>query len=268
MRYWGAAGMTVSTTLTKVNDNASSDFFDIHRIQHIIEPSMTIWQADSGFAATDTPIFDDDTEGLLRGTMFRAAIDQTWQTKRGGPGRWRDADILKINTEYLWSSDRAGTSVIPDYFAPRPELSNPGTYIGSDLIFSPTDVLAFSGSFIYDLDLDKAARTSAGVLVSHQGFSSSIEYRDIRAIDATYLFGRLSYSLTDKYTLSSTANYNFDAGDFQTFFVKVDRQFQIGTLGISVYYDNINAETSIGFVFRPFGTSGTTVGSGGEFFNQ
>ncbi len=257
VRYWGAAGMTVSTTLTKVDDDASSDFLDIHRIRHIVEPSVTFWQADSGFAVGDTPIFDDDVEGLLRGSMIRAAVAQTWQTKRGGPGRWRDADILKINTEYVWSSDRAGTTVIPDFFSARPELSNPGTYLGSDIVFSPTDVLAFSGSVVFDLDQDQTARSSAGVLVEHRpGFVSAIEYRDIRAIDATYLFGRTSYELTEKYTVSTSANYNFDRGDFQNFNASLNRNFQIGTLGISVNYDNIRSETSIGVVFRPFGTSG------------
>ncbi len=269
MRYWGAVGTTVATTLTKVNDSASSDFFDIHRMRHIVEPSVTIWQADSGFAAGDTPIFDDDIEGLIRGTMIRAGIDQTWQTKRGGPGRWRDADILKINTEYVWSSDRTGTSVIPDYFAARPELSNPGTYVSSEIVFSPTDVLAFSGSAVFDIDLDKTARTSAGVIVQHHpGFVSSIEYRDIRAIDSTFLTGSTRYTLTDKYTLATSANYNFDRGDFQNFFARVERQFQIGTLGIALSFDNIRDETSIGVVFRPFGTSGVGAGAGGDFLND
>lgn len=268
MRYWGAIGMTASTTLTKVNDSANSDFLDIHRIRHIVEPSVTVWQADSGFAAGDTPIFDDDVEGLLRGSMLRAAIDQTWQTKRGGPGRWRDADILKINTEYVWSSDRAGTSVIPDYYEPRPELSNPGTYVGSDVVFSPTDVLAFSGSMVFDIDADRAARSSAGVLVEHRpGLVSSLEYRDIRAIDATFLSGRVRYTLTEKYSVSTSANYNFDEGDFQNFFARIERQFQVGTFAVSVNYNNIRAETSIGVVFRPFGTSGASVGPGGDFGN-
>lgn len=268
MRYWGAVGMTASTTLTKVNDSANSDFLDIHRIRHIVEPSVTVWQADSGFAAGDTPIFDDDVEGLLRGSMLRAAVDQTWQTKRGGPGRWRDADILKINTEYVWSSDRAGTSVIPDYYEPRPELSNPGTYVGSDVVFSPTDVLAFSGSMVFDLDADRAARSSVGALVQHRpGLVSSLEYRDIRAVDATFLSSRVRYTLTDKYSISTSANYNFDEGDFQNFFARVERQFQVGTFAVSVNYNNIRAETSIGVVFRPFGTSGASVGPGGDFGN-
>jgi len=269
IRYWGAAGMTLSTTLTKVNDNARSDFFDIHRIRHIVEPSVTFWQADSGFAIGDTPIFDDDVEALIRGTMIRAAIDQTWTTKRGGAGRWRDADILKINTEYVWSSDRAGTSIIPDYYLARPELSNPGTYLGSDIIFSPTDVLAFSGSLVFDIDQDRAARTSTGILVEHRpGMTSSLEYRDIRALDATFLTARTRYILTEKYTIATSANYNFDQGDFQNFFARIERQFQVGTLGISVNYNNIRAETSIGIVFRPFGTSGAGVGAGGDLFRE
>lgn len=186
----------------------------------------------------------------------------------GGPGRWRDADILKINTEYVWSSDRVGTSVIPDFDFARPELSNPGTYIGSDLVFSPTDVLAFSGSMVFDLDLDQAARSSAGVIVEHRpGLVSSLEYRDIRAIDSTFLTGRVNYTLTDKYSIATAANYNFDRGDFQNFFARIERQFQIGALAVSINYDNIRSETSIGVVFRPFGTSGAGVGPGGDFLS-
>ncbi len=269
IRFWGGGGLVLSTTLTKVDDEAISNFFDIHRIRHIVEPSVSIWHADSAFAASDTPIFDDDVEGLLVGTMFRVAVDQTWTTKRGGPGRWRDADILTLNTEYVWSSDRAGTSVIPDYFLARPELSNPGEYFGSEIVFSPTDILAFSSSMVFDLNMNQAARSSFGAIVQHHpGFISSLEYRDIRAIDASYLSARTQYTLTDKYTFSTSANYNFDRGDFQNFFIRLERQFQIGAVGFSLNYNNIRNETTFGIILRPFGTSGTSAGAGGDFLRD
>lgn len=263
VRWWGGAGVTISTTLTKINNDAQSRLFDINRIRHIVEPSITFFGADSGFAVGDVPIFDDDVEGLLRGQMIVAAVDQTWQTKRGGVGRWRDADLFKLRTELGWSDARAGMSPIPDYSDLRPELSLPGDYFGSEAVFTPTDSLAFSGSMVYDFDQEMTVRSSVGALVEHRpGFTSSIEYRDIAAINATYLAGSTRYEMSEKYTLRTSMSYNFNVGDFQNFNALVERRFQTGTFGVQVTYNNIREETRIGFFYRLSGTSGR---AGGRF---
>ncbi|CAN0593595.1 unnamed protein product, partial [Laminaria digitata] len=100
VRYWGSGGITLSTTISKVDDGIESRLLDLHRIRHIIEPSITVWGSDSNFERGDLPIYDDDVEGLIEGTSVRAVLDQTWQTKRGGVGRWRDVDLVKLRTEY------------------------------------------------------------------------------------------------------------------------------------------------------------------------
>ena len=257
IRYWGGGGVTLSTTVSKVNSNAESRLFDVHRMRHIIEPSITIWGGDSNFEPTDVPIFDDDVEGLIEGTAFRAALDQTWQTKRGGVGRWRDVDVLKVRTEYVWTSEDVGSSPIPEFFSSRPELSNPGEYLGTSMIWKPTEVLAFAGEILYDLDLDRTAKASIGAIVEHRpGFTTSVEYREVQPLDATFASFAASYRLTDKYAIRTDLNYNFDVDDFQTFNAQVLRRFQIGTLGATIQYNNIRNETSFGFVFRPGGSRG------------
>jgi len=257
IRTWGGGGVTLSTTLSNVNDAAESRFFDIHRLRHIVEPSITVWGGDSNFESGDVPIFDDDVEGLITGTSFRAAIDQTWQTKRGGVGRWRDVDVLKVRTEYVTTSDRAGKSEIPEYFSSRPELSNPGDYIGTSAIWQPTEVLAFAGEIIYDIDLERTARASIGAIIQHRPeFTTSVEYREIESLDATFASMAARYRLTDKYAISANLNYNFRLDDFQNFNAQLLRRFQIGTLGATVRFDNIRGETSFGFVFRPAGSGG------------
>jgi len=255
LRYWGGAGITFSTTFSKINEGAENRFFDIHRLRHIIEPSITIWGGDSNFNAGDVPIFDDDVEGLLVGTAFRAAIDQTWQTKRGGIGRWRDVDVLKIRSEYVNTSNRAGQSKIPDFFSARPELSNPGEYLSTSAVWKATEVLAFAGEMVYDLDAQGTARASIGTIIQHQpGFSTTIEYREIQPLNATFASFTSRYRLSDKYAVNGGVNYNFDLNDFQTFNAQVLRRFQIGSLGATVQFDNIRGVTSFGFVFRPFGS--------------
>ena len=257
IRYWGGGGVTLSTTVSKINNAAENRFFDIHRLRHIVEPSITIWGGDSNFEQTDVPIFDDDVEGLIEGTAFRAALDQTWQTKRGGVGRWRDVDVLKVRSEYVWTSDDAGSSPIPQFYSSRPELSNPGEYISTSAVWQPTEVLAFAGEIVYDLDLSKTARASVGAIIEHRpGFTTSIEYREVQPLDATFASLAARYRITDKYAVNTSLNYNFDLDDFQTFGAQVMRRFQIGTLGATIQYNNIQGETSFGFIFRPGGSRG------------
>lgn len=256
VRYWGAAGLTLSTTISKVDDSVESRMLDLHRIRHIIEPSITIWGSDSNFDRGDVPIYDDDVEDLLVGSAVRAAIDQTWQTKRGGVGRWRDVDLIKLRTEYVHTDDNQGNDPIPDYFSSRPELSNAGETFGASMAIQPTDALGIAGEWVYDLDTDRTARSSVGAIIENRpGFTTSVEYREIEPIDATFLTLGAGYRLSDKYALYTNANYNFRLDDFQRFNAQVLRRFQIGTLGVTIRYDNIRGETSIGFIFRPLGAS-------------
>tara|TARA_R110000782_G_scaffold259836_7_gene350635 strand:+ start:1213 stop:4236 length:3024 start_codon:yes stop_codon:yes gene_type:complete len=259
-RLWGAAGITFSTVLQKIDNDAESRVLDVHRMRHIVEPSLTLWTADTNITNDELPVFDDDVENLLAGSMVRAAVDQTWQTKRGGLGRWRDVDLLKLRTEYVWSSDRIGDSAIPRWYNARPELSNPGEYLGASAVWQPTEVLAVAGETVYDLEDNHFARSSGGFLIEHRpGFQTSFELRRIEDIDATYGAMSAIYRLTEKYAVNTGVTYNFDLKDFQTFTTLVQRRFQSGTLGISINYDNIRGETSLGILFRPAGDGGLNV---------
>lgn len=259
-RLWGAGGVTFSTVLQKIDNDAESRLLDVHRVRHIIEPSLTVWGADTNVDREDLPVYDDDVENIASGGMLRAAVDQTWQTKRGGVGRWRDADVLKLRTEYVWSDNEAGQSAIPRWYSARPELSNPGEYLGASLIWRPTEVLAIAGETVYDLDEDHFARSSGGFLIEHRpGFQTSFEMRRIEALDATYGAAGARYRLTEKYAINTSLTYNFDLDDFQDFTALLQRRFQVGTLGVSFNYDNIRDETSIGIVFRPGGSGGLSI---------
>ncbi len=255
VRLWGAGGVTFSTAVQRQYNGVESRALDLHRLRHVIEPSLTLWTADTNVRSDDLPTFDDDVENLLAGTSVRAAVDQTWQTKRGGAGRWRDVDVFKLRTEYVWSSDRAGDSPIPRWYAARPELSNPGEYLGASGVWQPTEVLAVAGEMIYDLEESHFARTSGGFLIEHRpGFRSTLELRRVEALDTTYLTAGVNYRLTEKYAINTAATYNFDVDDFQTLTTLLQRRFQVGTLGVSLVYDNVMGETSIGVVFQPGGS--------------
>lgn len=261
-RLWGGVGTTIATSFHRVNEGIESDLFDIHGIRHIIEPSVTVFHSDTTIDNVDLPVYDDEIESLLEGTSLNFRLANTWQTKRGGPGRWRSVDLVKANVEYVWhSADTDRESPIGRYYAARPELSVPGEYLRFDATLQVTEALAIGGETIYDLEINQQARSSIGFLIEHTpDFVTTAELRYINSQDVTY--GRVGflYRLTDKYRFSLTTTYNFDVGDVQALNSRFYRRFTIGELGLGINYDNIRGDTSLAITFTPLGIPGARVG--------
>jgi len=254
-RLWGEAGVEASTTLTRVDDSVDSRLFDLHRLRHIIEPSASVWHAGSNIDSADLPVYDDDVESLLETTGVRVALDQTWQTKRGGPGRWYSVDVFKLNTELVATSDDADRqSPFPRYVAFRPELSNPGDYLGADAAWQVSDAVSLAASTAHDLEEGRQMWSSAGALIRHSPvFNSSFEVRHLEPLESTYLNVGASYEVGPKYLLSTGASYNTEAADFQNLSADLRREFPNAVLGLGLRYNNITDETSFGFVIEPVG---------------
>ncbi|GJM19410.1 MAG: hypothetical protein DHS20C14_16230 [Phycisphaeraceae bacterium] len=268
IRLWGSAGVKVSTQLQRVNDSVRSGLFDLNRIRHIVEPSVTVWHSGTNIDQVDLPVYDDDVESLADGSAVRVGVDQTWQTKRGGPGRWRSVDVLSLNAAYVWSSnDVDRESPIGRFYESRPELSQFGEFVEVDAVWRASEVVALAGEVNYDIDRRDFNRWSGGVLLQHTpSFRTSAEIRSIDSQGSTYGVLSAGYEMSDKYTLDGRLTYNFDEQDFQTVAAQLYRRFPNGSLGLTLVYDNIRGETSFGFVFRPAGLrQGAGLGSNDNF---
>lgn len=254
-RVWGSAGLTLSTSVHRVDDGVESRTFDLHRMRHIIEPSMTLWQSGSTIDTEDLPVYDDDVEGLADGTGFRAGINQTWQTKRGGPGRWRNVDVFTLDAEYVWFSDDVGRETsIGRWYGARPELSVPDEFVRVSGTWQVSEVVGLTGETIWNADESREERNSAGVLIRHsERFNSKFEFRQIEFQDDTYGDVVLSGLFGDKYAYEVRGTYNFRVDDFQTVSFTLLRAFPNGMLGGSLTYNNITGETSFGIVLQPTG---------------
>lgn len=255
-RLWGAAGVRLSTTLQHIDNTVDSAFFDLHRLRHIIEPGITLWHAGTTVDRIDLPVYDDGVESIAEGTMIRVGVDQTWQTKRGGPGRWRNVDVLKVRAEYVWSSgeaDREGP--IGRYFEDRPELSSVGEFIDAEMLWQISDPIGLTGRIVYDLeDTHQAAYSAVGLLVDHgSGLRSSVGQRFVNALDSTIVFYNLGYDVTDKYRVTLATNYDTALDDFEKIGASLTRSYPNLTLGLAFTFNNISDETSIGFIVSPRG---------------
>lgn len=260
-RLWGAAGLTLSTELVRVDNSVSSRFFDLHRIRHIVRPSVTGWHGATTVDRVDLPVYDADVEDLMEGSVIRFGIDQTWQTQRGGPGRWRSVDVFRLNTELVVSSgDSDRKSPIPRFFDYRPELGNfGGTFGMAEAAWQATEVLGFGGLVVYDFETDRMARASVGMMLEHTpDFSLFTEIRHLGTQDQTYAILGVNYALTRKYSVMVNTAYDTDRDEFTVFSSEVRRRFPNVILGLSVTHNRISGDTAFGLLFQPVGLEAAT----------
>lgn len=257
-RLWASEGVTVSTELQHVDNSVESRLFDLHRIRHIVQPSVTVWHADSTIDRTNLPVYDYDVESLAEGTATNIALNQVWQTQRGGPGRWRSVDVFKLNTSLTVSSgDVNKTSPIGRFFDYEPELSTLGGTFGTiDAAYQVSEIVGLGARMVYDFDINQPALSDYGVVIQHlPAFSSFVDVRYLNAENSTTIIAGVSYELTKKYSVSANTAYDTKTGDIQGVSAEIRRRYPNVILGVGFSYNNITSETSFGFIFQPVGAT-------------
>ena len=264
-RLWGAAGVTFSTSMFRIDDSVESSVFDLHRMRHIIEPTVTLWHAGTTVDEVDIPVFDDDVESLLEGSAVRVGLNQTWQTKRGAPGRWRNVDVFTLDVEYVWhSDDTLERSPVGRYYSARPELSAAGEFIRAAGTWQVSEALGIGAETIWDVEAQREDRNSLVVDVRHSDdLRSRAEFRQLESQNDTYLNGSFGGTFGDKYRYVLSGVYNFRVADFQQLRMTLLREFPIGRVGGAIGYNNITGETSFGIVVQPTGARGSAFGGNG-----
>ncbi len=256
-RFWGSVGLRASASLVRTYDGVESDLLDLHRLRHVIEPSVTLFHASTNIERADLPVFDYGVEGLLEGSVLRIGLDQTFQTKRGGPGRRQSVDVLTIDAELVLQDDTGEPDAIGRFHNGRPELSRAGEFAALRSTVQLSDALALGGEIIQSLETSQPARMSAGLLIDHGAYNrTSIELRSINALDSTFLDLVNTQDLGDKYTFSTALTYDTDEGDFRRASVQLLRDLPGVLVGVGIVYDNVQQTTSFGFTIQPFGFRG------------
>jgi hypothetical protein len=266
-RLWGAAGVNLSTSIFRIDDDAESRVFDIHRMRHIIEPTVTLWHAGTTVDESDLPVYDDDVESLVEGSAIRAGINQTWQTKRGAPGRWRTVDVFTLDAEYVWfSDDTLERTSVGRFYSARPELSAADEFVRLAGTWKVSEVFAIGGETIWDVDDQREDRNSLGVDIRHsERLRSRMEFRQLESQNDTFGNALLDGAFGDKYRYRFSGVYNFREQDFQQVAVTVLRDFPVGRLGATITYNNLTGETGFGLQVQPMGARGTGIGGlGGQ----
>ncbi len=247
-RFFGSAGVRLATELQRVDNSAESVLFDLHRMRHIIEPSVTLWYAHATVDQTDLPVYDETVESIATGSAVRFGLHNTWQTQRGGPGYWRTVDVFTLDADVvLTSGDTDRESPIAQFFDFRPEYSHLGDHVAARGSWQVSDSLLLISQGTYDLDESTIARGSMGALLTHSpAFETFVEFRYIDAADARLLGAGWRYKLSPVYHVAIRPEWDFAADEFRLLTLQMTRTFPDFDLIVRVEHDEIEDETTVG----------------------
>ncbi|MFG0328757.1 MAG: LPS assembly protein LptD [Phycisphaerales bacterium] len=261
-RWYLAGGVRLATQLSGVNNAVENRVLDLHRIRHIIEPSLTLWHGESNAGANAYPIYDYEVEGVTEGGAARFGLRNIWQTQRGGPGRWRSVDFLRVDTDVVMStSENQGDFVLPRFYDYRPEYSRLGDHILVDGEWLVSDSLALAGRSIYDLNESAIAHGSFGYRIDHSAdLFSFVDYRYFDAVDDRLLLIGLGYRLTPKYAFRGIVNYDLKEDEARSMGLTLDRKTPQFDVSIGASYNQFREETTVSLTLSPKGSAGRTYG--------
>jgi len=255
VRYWGGIGLRAATSIVRINNAVRSQLLDLDRIRHIIQPSATVMFTDTTLDRADLPVYDERVEAIGEGGLVRAGVTSTWQTKRAALDGERSVDWLMVRADYVNASgDADRRSTFPRFFESRPELSTFGEYIEGEAALKLTEATTLTTDMAYDFDRDSLSRAAAGMLFDHgYGFSTYVEWRKLRPLDAEDLNFGAAYELSRLYAIEGFVVYDLVDNNFQEVGVSVTRRLPQWTIEIAVEFDDVQDDLSFGVSFRPVG---------------
>jgi hypothetical protein len=268
-RVFVAAGARVTTAFWKVDDTAYSNFFDIHRVRHVIEPELNLFTSCSSVERDELFNYDEPIDAINDISAVQLALRQRWQTKRGGPGKWRSVDFFTLNVEMnLFSNKPDNTFVDPNtgavidstkvfrglYFASDPEASIARNSVNVDSLWRVSDNTAVLTDFYYNLDAMAVSSTSIGVAVQRDTrLAYFVGTRYIGELNSTIATFAFNYDLSAKYALRFVESVNLSDRQNQDTSVSLVRKFDKFFMIFTFYYDAVNDEQGFRFGLFPEG---------------
>ncbi|MEZ6190902.1 MAG: LPS assembly protein LptD [Phycisphaerales bacterium] len=256
-RLWGSLGTRVSTELHRTYDTVSQ-LLDVNGIRHIIEPSVDVFFSGATIDSEDLPVYDPDVEALHDGAGARFGLTNTFQTQRGGEGRWRTVDWIVLRTDLVLRSDDSDVDTeIARFFEQRPEYSAGGDHIYTELLWMVTDTLGLAGELTHSLEDDRVVQWRVGGTLQHTPrFSTFTRYDEIDLLDSRLLSFGFTYILTLKYEMGFQQRIDFARDESQSTDVWLERRVPKWRIRLTASLDEIDDNQTIGIVLIPEGFGG------------
>lgn len=258
-RLWGSVGTRVHTQVSRTYDRVENDLLDLHRLRHIVEPSLDLFYAGTSIEERDLPVYDPEVENISDGFGTKLGLRNTLQTQRGGDGRWRNVDWLVVNTDLVLRGDEEeqDQKLMPRYYSYRPEYSLGGDHFFGNVAWQITDTLSSMSAMTYNIENDEIAQWRTGVSMKHTpNLTTHIDYTDLNILDTQILGYGFTYALTRKYSLSLQHDIDLKKSGTRNLTVELERKLPRWRLIVLASHDGIDEDTTVGFVLVPEGLGG------------
>lgn len=259
-RLFAGTGVRLTTAFWQVDNTASSQLFDIHRLRHVIEPELHLFASASTADREDVFVYDEPVDAISDIAAIQLALRQRWQTKRGGPGRWRSVDFFTLNVEANFFANQPDDEFLNPvmfrglFFPSLPEASIPRNSINADSLWRVSDTTAVLTDMQYNLDELALATTSIGVAVQRDArLAYFLGARYIGEINSTIASFALNYDLSAKYSIRFAESLNLSDSENQDTTVTLVRKFDRFFMTFTAYYDNVEDVSGFRFGLYPEG---------------
>jgi lipopolysaccharide export system protein LptA len=275
-RLFAGAGARFSTAFWKVDPYAESDLFDIHQIRHIIQPEVNLFTSAENIEHDDPYIYDEQVDAVNDVSVAQFALRQTWQTKRGAPGEWRNVDVFSLNIEANYFANKPPTRFDNPlnfrglFFSSLPEASVPRDSVNADASWRISDETVMLADMSENLDKGDLATAAIGILVRRgDRLSYFLENRYIEDLNANITSVNMTYQLTNKYLVAISQSFNFSNDQDVSSGISVQRSFDSFSIAVTAYRDLTTNVNSFSVQFTPLGfTHGAGTGAFSNAFHQ
>ncbi len=263
-RLFVGTGVRLNTAFWRTNDAVESTLFDIHRVRHVIEPELNLFTAAQTTDRNSLYIYDQEVDDIHDVSALNVALNQRWQTKRGGPGRWRNVDFFTFNVSgNFYANKPPDRELNPSdfrglFFPGLPEASIPRDSINADTIWRISDDMILAGDVQYNVDDNKLATAAVGLAVRHdERLSYTVGNSYINDLNSNITSVGLDYTISKKYTFGYYQSFDFGRTESVNFGTTLTRKFDTFAMIFRVNYDEVTGESSMGFSIIPQGAKGT-----------
>lgn len=267
-RVFAGTGVRINTAFWKVDDTVESELFDLHRLRHVVEPEVHVFTSAQNVDRTHLFIYDEPIDAINDVTGAQLALRQRWETKRGGPGRWRSVDFFTLNVEANFFTHKPNDTFFGPssfrglFFDSLPEASIPRNSLNADALWRVSDTTSILSDVQYNLDTKTLATASGGMAVQRgERLTYFIGQRYIQPLNSNITTFAANYELSTKYTVGFRQSFDFGLRREVSSDITFLRHFDRFYAALTLRYDEVGSSSGFMFNIYPEGLGKASAGT-------
>ena len=246
-------GVRASTQAWRVYDNVESDFWDLHRLRHVMTFDAAAYAAQVGTPSRELIPFDVTEAGtpLVEGVDGTGVVELGWrnrlQTRRGPEGQRVNVDWLTLDLEATFYSNREFPNI--DIYGKRAF-----NHLRQLTDWKVTDVMSVWTDTNFNLDQGALDKFTIGATVTHTPrLSYSVGQRIIPDADSSITFISSDYEINEKWRVSFLEQFDWDRQQNAKSSVVLSRRLHRWIMRVRLDLEANKGESFVGLEFQPIG---------------